>query len=58
MTADGEAADDDAPAPEVIDDALIFDDSKRRFWFFGAAWCGQAEGQTDRFVEEAIWQNG
>lgn len=51
-------ADDDAPAPIVIDDSLLFDDPKRRFWFVGAVWGGGTEDQTDRFVEEGIWQNG
>lgn len=51
-------ADDDTPAPVVIDDATLFDDPKRRFWFVGAVWGDGTEDQTDRFVEEGIWQNG
>jgi 5-methylcytosine-specific restriction protein B len=51
-------ADDDSPAPAVIDDTTLFDDPKRRFWFVGAVWGDGTEDQTDRFVEEGIWQNG
>lgn len=53
----GSDIDDDAPAPLVTDDTLLFDDPNRRFWFVGAAWGGN-DDQTDRFVDEGIWQNG
>lgn len=50
--------DEDAPAPMVINDADLFDDPERSFWFVGAVWGNGTEDQTDRFVEEGIWQNG
>lgn len=54
----GDDADNDAPAPTMLDDDLLLDDPKRRFWFVGAAWGDNSVDQTERFVEEGIWQNG
>lgn len=34
----------------------LFDDSKRQFWFVGATW--DNKDQTQRFIDEGIWQNG
>lgn len=51
-------ADDDTPAPHVTDDSDLFGNPNRRFWFVGAVWGDGTEDQTDRFVEEGIWQNG
>lgn len=53
-----EDPDDEAPAPTMTDDSDVFDDPNRRFWFVGAVWGDGTEDQTDRFVEEGIWQNG
>jgi len=34
----------------------LFDDPSRQFWFVGATW--DNKDQTQRFVDENIWQNG
>lgn len=48
--------DDEQAAPETVSGQELFDDPARRFWFVGAAW---KEGdQTERFLQEGIWQNG
>lgn len=53
------AVDDDEVAPALLDDVTseLFDDPDRRFWFVGALW-GDHGDQTERFLEEGIWQNG
>lgn len=53
------AVDDDEAAPAIAEDVTseLFDDPKRSFWFVGALW-GENGDQTERFLEEGIWQNG
>lgn len=53
------AADDEEAAPNLPDNSktTLFDDPGRHFWFVGALW-GGTDDQTERFLEEGIWQNG
>ena len=53
------SADDDESAPSLSDenDSELFDDPERRFWFVGSLWSG-TDDQTERFLNEGIWQNG
>lgn len=49
--------DEEEPAPDVLSDRDLFDDSNRRFWFVGAVW-DRTDDQLERFLKEGIWQNG
>ncbi|MGR3565010.1 MAG: AAA family ATPase [Heliomarina sp.] len=53
------AADDEEAAPTLPDEpkSTLFDDPGRHFWFVGALW-GGTDDQTERFLNEGIWQNG
>ena len=52
------ASDEDDPAPTLSEYSadVLFDDSKRSFWFVGALW-GE-DDQTRHFLREGIWRNG
>ena len=51
------------PLAGVITDAILAkakmaSTNPKSYWFVGASWGKAAEDQTDRFIEEGIWQNG
>jgi len=48
----------EGPPPVAEEYSALFDDLDRRFWFVGALWGSGTDDQTDRFLEEGIWQNG
>ncbi|MDF2096604.1 AAA family ATPase [Aquibaculum arenosum] len=52
-------ADDEEAAPPSLGEAkgTLFDDPNRSFWFVGALW-GGTDDQTERFMNEGVWQNG
>jgi len=52
----GENADEE-PAPPDETPGSLFEDPDRQFWFVGAVW-GGTDDQTERFLNEGIWQNG
>ena len=49
--------DEDEIAPDVVAGHDLFADPSRSFWFVGASWGGN-DDQTQRFLQEGIWQNG
>lgn len=53
------SVDDEEAAPNLPGDSkdTLFDDPNRCFWFVGAVW-GGTNDQTERFLNEGIWQNG
>lgn len=53
------AVDDEEAAPNLPGESrgTLFDDPERRFWFVGALW-GGVDDQTERFLNEGIWQSG
>jgi len=53
-----DASEDEDSVPKMGDDTGLFDDPNRRFWFVGAVWGDGGGDQTERFVEEGVWQNG
>lgn len=49
--------DEDKPAPVAAGTvAALFEDPSRQYWFAGAVW--DQDDQSERFLNEGIWQNG